>query len=106
MNFETLCNTVGYWAAVRMTLTFIGVDFITDKDAENSLIIQVNDSRFVLWHNDQGCMELDIGMRRLMDLGHRDIRIAKGIQDTFQLLCDVRQLMECEIVFDQIVDSY
>lgn len=106
MIFETLVGQVGYWMAVRITLTFIGIDFTSDSAGEESLQVKSEAGRFILWHNDAGNMEPDLGLRQGWDIDHEEIRIAKGIEDTFQLLCSIRRLVEGDIKFDDITDSY
>ena len=106
MSFEELVAKFGYWAAVRMMLTFIGVDFTSAVDDSNSISIKSPDGRFVVWHNDQGANELDLGIRYMVVQGCDDLRLSKGIHETFELLCSIRDLVEGKITFDQIVDHY
>ena len=109
LDFETLVSTVGYWQAVRLTLTFMGVDFTSAVDGDSSVAIKSNLSnknRFVVWHNDQGGQEQELGLRHLLDEECDDLRIAKGIDESFELLCNIRKLVEGDITFDQISDHY
>lgn len=106
MNFESLVTTVGYWQAVRLTLTFMGVDFASAADGESSVCVSSNKNRFVVWHNDQGGQEQELGLRKLIDYECYDIRIAKGIDESFELLCSIRELVEGRIDFNQIKDHY
>lgn len=106
MDFQTLCNTVGFWAAVRLTLTFIGVDFTSSVDGDDSVAIRTKEgARYVLWHNDQGAGEKDLGIRYTADQDCDDIRISHGIDDTFSMLGNVRSLVEGDISFDEVDDK-
>ena len=106
MNFESLVTTVGYWHAVRLTLTYMGIDFTSAIDGESSVCVRSNTNRFIVWHNDQGGQEQELGLRYFLDNGCDDIRIAKGIDETFELLCSIRELVENRIIYNQIKDHY
>ena len=107
MSFEKLVETLGYWMAVRLTLTFMGVDFTSAVDDDSAVAIKTyHNDRYVLWHNDQGNSECDLGIREVNYDLTPESRIAKGIVNTFELLCSIRELYEAKITLDQITDSY
>ena len=101
MSFETLVKCYGYWMAVKMTLTLLGVDFRSEKDGEASLAINTPDGRFVVYHNNKGNNEWDVAIR---PIGEDETKGAQGIDDTFSFLGEILRLYEGDCSFDLMED--
>ena len=101
MSFATLVSTYGYWMAVRIALTFLGVDFATAVDDSPSVAINTPTGRFVVYQNDKGNNEMDVAIRFF---GEEETKGAQGIDDTFSFLGEILKLYEGDTTFDEIED--